>query len=75
MSLTQDSPDFPTPPYKGPAGFCKPYDLEDTTPSPNDPELPNINAVVLEIKNIALHAHLEVGNQTSAYVVRGKACL
>ena len=43
------------------------------TPLPNNLELPPINAVVHELKELALQAHSDVENQTSECIVCGKS--
>ena len=59
------------PSNKGQAKLFEPYDLPDTHPSPNDSELPLINTVVQEFKDLALHTQSEVENRTSGCIVCG----
>ena len=69
---TKESPVSPTSSNRRPTQLFKPFDLHNTPLLCNDPEQRQIKAVAQELKQLALHSHSEVQNQTSGYKMCSK---
>ena len=59
------SPESPTPSSRGRTNIFRQYDLPESSPATNTHSLPNINLVMQDLQDIALHAHSKTINQVA----------